>query len=366
MKIALVYDYLNQYGGGERVLEVLINIFPQADIYTLFFDSKKTFNKFPEKRIKQTSFLNKKIISANHHFFIPLMPKAIESLNLKDKYDLILSIGAGYSKGITYHGSYHISYCFTPLRYAWEPTNYLKNKFGPKKYLFLKPILSPLIYYLRNWDKRAGQKPDEIISISNFIASKVKKYYRRQSKIIYPPVNTRKFYPEIPYKNRHYFLAVGRLIHYKGFDLIIKAFNELKLPLKILGRGPELKKLRKLNKSSQTSFISYLANDEEMREIYNNAKALIFPQVEDFGLVAVEALSCGTPVIAYHAGGSLEIIENRKNGLFIKDQTSESIIEAVNQVKEMEFNSSEISKTVQKFSEEKFKKEILKIINGFV
>lgn len=364
MKIALAYDYLNQYGGGERVLGNFLEIFPKADLFTLFFDQNKTFGHIPGERIKKTSFLDKKIVINNHRLFIPLMPKAAESLNLGNQYDLIISIGAGYSKGVTYKNSYHLSYCFTPLRYAWESENYLKGKFG-SNYNLLRPVLSPLVSYLKKWDMEAGQKPDEIITLSNYISDKIRNYYKRESEIIFPPIDLNIFYPENPYKNRQYFLAAGRLMHYKKFNIIIQAFNELKLPLKIVGRGPELKNLIKLNTSKNTHFITTLMTDSEMRVLYGNAKAFIFPQIEDFGLVAAEAIACGTPVIAYNIGGSSDIIEEGINGFFIKEQTPEAIIEAINLISEARFDSHFLSKTAEKFSKNNFRSEILKKINGF-
>lgn len=364
MRIALIYDYLNQYGGGERVLETFLEIFPEADLFTLFFDPRKTFGRFSKNRIKQTSFLNKKIVVNHHRLFIPFMPKAAESLNLKNTYDLIISIGAGYSKGISYENSYHLSYCFTPLRYAWEDERYLKDKFK-NNYLILKPFLSLLISYLRKWDMSAGQKPDEIITLSTFIADKIKQYYHRDSSIVYPPVDLSVFYPENPYKNRSFFLAAGRLMFYKKFDLIVKAFNELKLPLKIVGRGPELKNLIKLNTSPETHFITSFVSQKELRNLYGNAKAFIFPQIEDFGLVAAEAIACGTPVIAFKEGGVKDIIEENKNGIFLPEQTPEAIISAVNSIPSKKFESLSISETAAKFSKERFKENILKKINGF-
>jgi len=361
MKVALVYDYLNQYGGGERVLQIFLEMWPKADLYTLFFDEKKLGKEIDSLRIKGMSSLNKKFIRNNHHLFIPFMPKATEMIDLEDKYDLIISITAGYAKGIKYSKGKHICYCFTPLRYAWEADNYLSGKFG-RGYIIIKPILKPLIDYLKKWDRKMGQKPDKIIAISELVKNRVEKYYDRLSPIIYPPVDTKKFYNSIPYLEREYYLAGGRMVHYKGFEMIIEAFNKMGLPLVLVGRGPKLKYLKKINKSPNTKFVEDFKNDEEMREIYNRAKGLIFPQVEDFGLVALEAIACGTPIIVYEKSGAKEILVEGINGLVIKKQSSTAIIETVRDLENYNWNSLEIEDTAQKFSREIFEEKIKKMI----
>ncbi len=359
MKVAIFHDYLNQFGGAERVLKVLLEIFPQADLYTLLYDEKKTLGLFKDK-VKKTSFLNLPFIRNHHRLFIPLMPLASRLMNIKEEYDLIISSTSGYAKGFKYQENpnppYHISYCHSPLRYAWE-IEYLKNlKFAP---LPLKEFIGwPIARWLRKWDKKSAEKVNVFIANSSFIAQKIKRYYQREAVVIYPPVDDQVFYyqPEIAGKGNFY-LMVGRLLYYKGFDLGIKAFNFLNLPLKIVGRGPEFKKLKKIATSSLIEFIPYL-EDWELREVYNQAKALIFPQIEDFGLVAAEAQACGLPVIAFKEGGAKEIIEENKTGIFLEYQTPEAIIEAVRKIEKMSFDRFYIAQRAKRFSKDEFKRKI--------
>lgn len=377
MRVALVHDYLNQYGGGERVLEALMEIFPEAPIFTLFYDEEKTLGRF-RGRVAKTSLLDFPLVRENHRFFIPLMPTAANFLDLGNDYDLIISDSAGYAKGISYgKNTKHISYVHTPLRYAWEAENYFNGAKGK----LLVGAFRPVLNYLKNWDYRAGQKPDVLIANSQFIAGKIKNYYNREAKVIYPPVDTEKFYlssghSEAKLKNLKrsftdvqddkgsYYLAVGRLLHYKKFDLVIDAFAKLDLPLKIVGSGPEQEKLKAQSEKlkAKVEFIPFVKSEEELRKLYNGARALIFPQVEDFGLVAAEAQACGTPVIAYAGGGALEIVKDGKTGIFFNQQTAESLIDAVEKFEKTKFIRSSIARSAKKFSKENFAKQFLKAI----
>jgi len=365
MRVAIFHDYLNQFGGAERVLEALLEIFPEADLYTLFYDKEKTLGIFEDK-VKKTSFLDNHLVRKRHRFLIPLMPLAAQTIKIEKGYDLIISSSAGYAKGFNYtHNpsyTYHISYCHSPLRYAWE-IDYLKNlPFAPQP---LKEFIGkPIAKWLREWDRKAAQKVNVFIANSHFIAQKIKSYYQRQAFVVHPPVDLNKFYyqPSERNEDKNYFLMVGRLLYYKGFDLGILAFNRLRLPLKIVGAGPEMKKLKKLAISRKIEFISPVT-DSELRKIYNNAKALIFPQIEDFGLVAAEAQACGLPVIAFNGGGAREIIENRKTGLFFEQQTARAIIDAVRDFERMSFDREYIANQARRFSKEEFKKKIVDVIN---
>lgn len=357
MRIALVHDYLNQYGGAERVLEAFSEIFPEAPIYTLFYDKEKTLGRF-ENKIGGTSFLNKNAVINNHRNFIPLMPIAAASLNLKDNYDVVLSSSAGYGKGIRMNPkTFHINYCHTPLRYAWEY----------KKYFDWNPIIkmaaAPMFWYLRNWDKAAGQKPKLMIANSKHIAGKIKKYYDRDSEVLYPPVDLKLFYRDPRVKKEGYFLAVGRMMKYKRFDLIIQAFNKLNLPLLIVGNGPELENLKQLARSTKISFLPF-AGEDQLRILYNGAEALIFPQVEDFGLVAAEAQACGLPVIAFGEGGAREIVEDGVTGIFFHSQSVEDLIMAVKKFLLSSFDEKVIRESAKRFSKVKFKSSILKIVEN--
>lgn len=363
MRVAIFHDYLNQFGGAERVLQTLLELFPEADLYTLLYDERKTKGLF-RNRVKKTSFLDFKWLRNHHRLFIPLMPFAAKLMRIHDGYDLIVSSTAGYAKGFSCHSnphrSYHISYCHSPLRYAWEES-YLKNlPLAPRP---LKEFVGrPIAKWLRSWDKRAAQKVNVFIANSEFIAQKIKAYYGRESLVIHPPVDLEKFYYNPELKTENYYLMAGRLLYYKGFDLGILAFNHLGLPLKIVGLGPEVRKLKKLAVSPLIEFVPSVS-DEELRKIYGNAKALIFPQIEDFGLVAAEAQACGLPVIAFNGGGAKEIIEDGKTGLFFEQQTATAIAAAVKEFEKLPFDRKYIASRAKRFSKKEFKKKIAEVIN---
>ncbi|MEX1014952.1 MAG: glycosyltransferase [Candidatus Paceibacterota bacterium] len=366
MRVAIFHDYLNQYGGAERTLEVILEIFPDADIYTLLYDEEKTLSKFKNYNIT-TSFLNNKFIKNNHRFFIPLMPLASGLMKVKTDYDLIFSSSAGYAKGFGYFNKkvtdiFHICYCHTPLRYAWE-IDYLKD-LSLAPWLLKRFFVYPIAKILKRWDKKASKYVNVFITNSNFIKRKIRAYYNKDSEVIFPPVNQDIFYPELDkdLRDEGYYLMTGRLLYYKLFNLGVSAFNKLKKPLKIVGSGPEAKALKKLAKDN-IEFLPYVT-DEELRKLYSNAKAFIFPQVEDFGLVAAEAQMCGTTVIAYRIGGSEDIVEENKTGLFFYNQKSKNLVQAVNKFESMKFNKDYIAKKADVFSQESFKKGIIKVVEN--
>jgi glycosyltransferase involved in cell wall biosynthesis len=355
MKVALVHDYLNQYGGAERVLEALLRIFPDADLYTLLYSKERTLGRF-DHAIKGTSFLDYQFVSRHHRAFIPLMPLAAERMRLGDAYDVIISDSAGYAKGISYGpNTFHITYCHTPLRYAWETSTYFENK-------IFTTLFRPAFSYLARWDLRVAQKAHIIVAVSGFIREKIKRYYGRGSVVVYPPVDHKKFfYDPARASTPSYYLAAGRLLHYKRFDLVVEAARELGLPLRIVGIGPEEKRLKLLAKNAPNiEFLSFVS-DNDLRDLYAGARAFIFPQVEDFGLVAAEALACGTPVVAFKGGGALEIVNDGATGIFFEKETVESLMEALKKVEHMKFDRSKIAASTEKFSFAHFKNGILNL-----
>ncbi len=363
MKVALVHDYLNQYGGGERVLEVLMEMFPEAPVYTILHDEAKTGGRFAG-RVKGASFLNFQLARDYHRLFIPLMPLAAKSLALGDRYDLIISDTAGFAKGISYDSSAtkHLSYIHTPLRYAWETKDYFNNR-------IFTSVFAPAFKYLKNWDRAAAMRPDCLLANSEFIARKVKDYYGRDARVVYPPVDKKIFYRErAAAKDRDYYLAAGRLLHYKRFDLIVDAFAGSGLPLKIVGAGPEKNRLVARAAELKASNITFLpfVSDDELRRLYCGAKALVFPQVEDFGLVAAEAQACGTPIIAYAAGGAKEIVSDGMTGVLFYSQTTEHLVAAVREFEKRKFNRQKIAAAGKRFAKEEFKKSVIDAIASIV
>jgi len=365
MRVALIHDYLNQYGGAEKVLEVLTEIFPNAPIYTLLYDQKIVDKYFPRKKIR-VSFLQKfPFIKKHHRFFPPLMPLAIERFDLSD-YDLIISDSASFAKGVlTKPEALHICYCHTPTRYAWDDSHRYIREFSMPS---LAKIFIPFFMnYIRLWDKEAAMRVDKFICNSDFVAKRIDKYYKQNAEVIHPPVDAEFFLPSdsansTPQENeKNYFLMVGRLLPYKRFDIAIEAFNKLELPLKIIGSGPERKKLKKMA-NWNVEFLGEISG-EKLREYYQNCEALIFPQEEDFGIVALEAMACGKPVIAFRGGGALESVLGGKTGVFFDDQTIDSLIEAVKNFNPEKFNFQTIRSHALKFDKEIFKKKIKDFID---
>lgn len=353
MRIAFVNDYLNQFGGAERVLKSLCELFPEAPIYTLFYDAKATHNIFEGREIR-TSFLQKIPLSKTHHRFFPLlMPMAVEQFDFKN-YDIVLSVASSFAKGvITHPHTKHICYCLTPPRFLWDSSQKFVEEF---RYPWLvKKILPPFVSYLRLWDKEASHRVDKFIAISDFVKARIKKYYLKDADVLYPPVDVSKF--KVGASEGKYFLMAGRLVTYKRFDLGVKAFNKLTLPLKVVGTGVELKNLKKIA-GPNIEFLEKVS-DEELADLYTNAKALIFPQEEDFGIVPLEAMASGRPVIAYRSGGAVETIIDGKTGIFFDEQGEEAIIDAVNKFSKMKFNPSLCRQQAEKFDTKVFRKRIL-------
>ncbi len=352
MRIALVHDYLVQHGGAERVLECFTEIFPFAPIYTLIYDKKLMHGVFQDRDIR-TSFLQKMPFIKNRHRIFPqLMPMAIEQFDFS-AYDIVLSDSSSYAKGIVVAPeTLHLCYMHTPMRYAWDDCQkYTSDFYFPD---IIKKAVPFFMNYIRLWDRISVERVDKLIANSNFVAKRIKKYYHKESLVIHPPVDVKKFH--IGKKQDNYFLMVGRIIAYKRFDIAVHAFNKLGLPLKIIGRGPELKRLKKIAKSN----IEFLGRvpDGKLADYYAGCQAFIFPQEEDFGIVAIEAMASGRPLIAYRGGDIVEHMEEGKTGIFFENQTPNDIIVAVRKFNSKNYNPEYIRKSVLGFDKEIFKKKI--------
>ncbi len=366
MKVALVYDRVNKWGGAERVLLALHKMFPMAPLYTSVYSrhDAKWASEFSEVI---TSFLQKVPLAKNHHeWFAPLMPLAFESFDFSE-FDLVISVTSEFAKSIIVPpGTRHVCYCLTPTRYLWSGyEEYFKNK-------FLKYTSWPIVYWLRKFDKAAAQRPDVVIAISSQVQNRIKKYYDLDSQVIFPPTNTLPSHrknsllrgPSAASRSfsldANYFLIVSRLVPYKKVDLAIRVFNKLGLPLVVVGTGSEEAKLKAMAKSN--IYFARNVTDDELATYYKNCKALVFPQEEDFGLVAIEAMSFGKPVIAYKKGGALDFIEEGENGIFFDEQTEDSLSHAVKKLFTMKWSDDIIVSTSSEFSEKRFKEEFVKII----
>jgi glycosyltransferase involved in cell wall biosynthesis len=358
MNIALVHDWLTNVAGAEKVLLVLKEIFPKAPIYTSVFDSKKArpFQKFD---IRTTFLQNLPLVKNKREALIPLTPLAFENIDLGE-FDLVISNTTMPAKGvITKPETIHICYCHTPTRYLWEPELDPRASKGA-----FSGFRRKIAHHLRIWDKVASDRPDYYFANSKYISKRIKKYYGRDSIVIYPPVDVNQFVPGDQEKVQDYYLFVSRLIGYKKCDIVIEAFNKLGLPLMIIGSGPEKKYLQKIAKDN-IEFLGFL-DDMELKKYYSQAKAFIFAAEEDFGIVPVEAMASGRPVIAYSRGGATETVVEGKTGLFFNQQTAKSLINAVKKFDPKKFDSKIIRQQAEKFSTERFKKEFREAVEKII
>ena len=356
MKIAIIHDHLTQIGGAEKVLKIFHEMFPEAPIYTLVFNEGKMNNLIPKEIIK-TSFLQKLPWGVlRYQWYLSLMPTATESYDLTE-FDVVLSSSSALAKGvITQSNTVHICYCHTPTRYLWSDTHmYLAGLRYP---FFIKKIIPYVLNKLRIWDYSAAQRVDVFIANSRFVAMRIKKYYKRESTVIYPPVDTHAF--SISDSFEKYYLTGGRIVPYKKFDITVKAFNQLNIPLKVFGDGPHLKYLKKIAKSN----IEFLGrvSDKELSKLYQKCAAFIHPQIEDFGITVVEAMASGRPVIAYDGGGARETVVPGITGEFFEEQSWEALADKIVRFKPHNYNSKTIKEHAEKFSADRFKKEIFEMI----
>lgn len=365
-KIAIVYDWIDKWGGVERVLLTLHEMFPHAQFYTSYYDSE-TANWAKNISIK-TSFIQKlpSIIKKNRILSLLFYPFAFESFNFSS-YDLVISITSSFSKSIiTKPGTTHLCYLLTPTRFLWSHKDqYMQGSIGKK-------ITGLFRKYLEKWDLVVSERPDKIISLSNAVQKRCKKYYNRDSQVIYPPFDTdywqnirsklkiRNPKPETNYKseilNTKYYLVVSRLEQYKKVDLVVQLFNRLRLNLIVVGHGSEDKRLRKTAKKN-IQFIPYVS-DEGLARLYQNAEALIMPQEEDFGYVSLEAQFFGCPVIAYGKGGADETIVQNKTGLFFSAQNPPTLSRTLDQFHTISYNLKKSTQNLGVKNIERFNKKI--------
>ncbi len=361
--VAYVHDWIVNLGGAEKVLESMISEIP-GDIFTLFFDKESVQNhpNFSKCRITP-SFLQKfPFITRIYRNLLPLFPKAVESLNVKS-YKVIVSSSHAVAKGIKKKkGQIHVCYCHTPMRYIWDLyEDYLHGL--PK---FKRPFFKLTTHYLRKWDIETNKNVDIFIANSRFVAERIKRIYNREAIVIYPPVNLEQF-PLYKGKKEDFFIFVGRLVNiYKRVDLVIKAFNKLKLKLIVVGDGPDKPYLQSIAESN-IEFVGW-KKGKELTNLMQKARALIIPSVDDFGIVAVEAQACGTPVIAYKKGGVTETLIEGETGLFFDKQTESVIVHTVKTFLNLESNFSQekMRKVAEKFSDKTFRTQFKQIVQPLI
>jgi glycosyltransferase involved in cell wall biosynthesis len=358
MKVALIHDHLAQDGGAEKVLKELADIYPEAPIYTLLYEDKLV-NKYFKNRNILTSIIQRLPGGVRfYQWYLPLMPVAVELFDLRD-FDLVISNSSAFAKGIiTSQDSLHICYCHTPTRYLWDYTHQYINELHCNKYL--KKIISLVLNHIRMWDKLAADRVDFFIANSKTVQKRIAKFYKQDSKIIFPPVEVEKFY--ISEKIGDYFLAGARLSPYKRIDILVEAFKSNGKKLRIFGEGVDLKRLRKL--AGNVKNIEFLGriSDNERADLYSHCLAFLHPQDEDFGITAVEAMASGRPVIAYRKGGATETVIENKTGLFFDKQEVGDILDIIDKFKKENFHPEEIKLHASIFSSANFKKNMQELV----
>lgn len=355
MRLAIVCSWLNQYGGAERVLEAVHDMHPQAPIYTSIYRPQALPERYRSWDIRP-SFLNRlPFIQRFHQPYLPLYPLGFESLDLRG-YDVVLSLTSAFAHGVlTPAETQHVCYCLTPARFLWSYHSYIERE-GVGR--LARVGLAPFLKSLRQWDRLAADRVDQFIAISRTVQRRIRKYYQREAQIIYPPVDTGRFVG--PAEPEDYFLVVSRLIPYKRIDLAVRAFNELGLPLRIIGEGRDRAALQAMARQN-IQFLGHLP-DKEVNEQMARCRAFLFPGEEDFGIAPIEAMAAGRPVIAYGAGGALDSIEEGVTGLFFREPTPNSLAEAVRRLDEHRFDPGTLRQHAQRFGVARFRRELAEVL----
>jgi len=349
MRVALIHDWLNGMRGGEKILEVLCELFPDAVIHTLLCDRSRLSPTISGMEIK-TSLLQRLPLSrSKYRYYLPLFPRLIEHFNLEG-FDLVISTSHCVAKGaIPGRGALSICYCLTPMRYVWYFGDEYFAHWGWKR-----RMLAPAFAYLKRWDVASAQRVDRWIAISEHVAARVQKIYNTRAEVIYPPVNTDFFTPAGKVGNYH--LIVSALVPYKRIDIAIGAFNKLGLPLKIVGEGPQRKRLQ-ATAGPGVEFLGW-GTDAEVRDLYRGCRAFIFPGEEDFGITPLEAQACGRPVVAYGKGGARETVRDGETGVFFTEQTPEALADAVRKAARITFDPDVLRENAVRFERAAFKTKL--------
>ncbi len=357
MRVAIVHYWLVGMRGGERVIHTLLELFPDADLFTHVYDRKAVSDRITNRKVT-TTFIQKLPWSKTlYQSYLPLMPLALEQLDLRG-YDLVISSESGPAKGVLASSDcLHVCYCHTPMRYLWGMYHDYRRQVGSIKRL----VMAPLFHYLRLWDVASAQRVDAFIANSKHVARRIRRTYGREASVIYPPVPVDAFDSQQEHEN--YYLMVGQLVGYKRADLAVKSFNRLNKRLIIIGEGDQRHALKKMAKpniefKNRQSFSA-------IREYYAKCRAVIFPGQEDFGMVPVEAMASGKPVIAFKAGGALETVIPDKTGVLFNHQTEQCLVEAIEYFEKNKFLFSRKAclDQARRFDSKRFKSEFIKLID---
>lgn len=356
MRVALIHYWLINWRGGEKVLRAIADLYPEADIFTHVADPEIVKQGFPNRNVSTTFIGRLPFAKRFYQRYLPLMPLALEQLDLR-RYDLVISSEAGPAKGVLVSPhTTHVCYCHSPMRYVWDMYHDYHEHSGP----MTRMLMGPLLHYVRLWDQTSAQRVDRYVANSQFVAKRIEKYYRRSSDVIYPPVAIDSFDASQPAED--FYLSVGQLVRYKRIDLLVEAFNQLQRRLVVIGDGDMLPALRRMAKPN----VQLLGRQsfEIIRSYYSRCRALVFPGIEDFGMVPVEAMASGKPVIAFSQGGVRESVIDGLSGLLFHEQTPDAVMDAVMRFESVEgdFDRQAIRSHSRQFSEQTFKDRFRKFL----
>lgn len=360
MKTAIITDWLTQMGGAERVVLAIKELFPDAPIFTTVYNPDTVDKVFYSMDIRPSFIQKLPGAKKSYQKYLPLMPTAVEQYDLTE-FDLVISSSSSVAKGVvTRADTVHVCYCHTPMRYAWDFYHEYLN--GPDVGSLKKKLIPWLMNYIRMWDRLSADRVDYFLANSKNVANRIKKHYHREAQVLYPPVETSYFSPVD--EDEEFFLVISRLVPYKRVDLAIQACNELKLPLRVIGTGPEFERLKALA-GPNVQMMGRLSQ-EEIRWHYARCRALLFPGEEDFGITPVEAQASGRPVIAFGKGGALETVVEGKTGMFFEEQTIEALVSSLREFDKFSFDKAVIRKHAETFDTKLFKVKLQQYINEVV
>jgi glycosyltransferase involved in cell wall biosynthesis len=360
MRVAIVHDWLTGLRGGEKVLELFLELFPEATIATLLYVPGSTSARI-ESRPIVTSFIQKlPLVERHYRWYLPLFPRAIESLDLSG-FDLVLSSSHCAAKGaIAREGALHICYCHTPMRYVWDRFEDYFGRGWKSRLLY-----APAARRLRRWDRSSAARVDAFVANSGYVASRIRDYYGREvDAIVPPPVDTDFYTPAQEGAGDPYYLVVSALVPYKRIELAIEAFRGRAERLVVAGAGPSKSRLE-AGAPSNVRFLGFLP-DEELRRLYRGARAAILPGVEDFGIVPLESMACGVPVVAYGVGGALDTVKDGETGVLFSEPTPASLSRAIDRVSALSFNKESLRNWAVGFSKERFLTRMREFIDSFL
>ncbi len=356
MKVALVHDYLFQGGGAERVVEVLHKMFPAAPVYTTIVDRDSLWPALRDADIRTSWMQRLPGLGVNHKAFLPLYPHAIESLDLRG-YDLVISSSSAFAKAAkTTPYTVHVCYCHNPMRFAWDYERYMARA---NHGVLARAALPPLIGWLRRWDLRTASRPDVYVANSTVVAERIRRLYRRQAEIVFPPVGVARYAPAAEVED--YYLVVSRLVSYKRVDLAVAACTQSGRPLVVIGDGPDLPALRRIAGPS-VRFLGRLP-DEEVARHYARCRAFLLPGEEDFGITPLEANASGRPVVAYRAGGTLDTVVDGRTGVYFEEQTADALAAGIARSEEIAWDAGEIRRHAEGFGEAAFRERFMQLLD---